>query len=100
MDAYNAEKSFDEKRSLKYYSVRGTMPSVKEDPNMHVCAHLYASDRNSLFVMCVVRPRNINRNVLADWCSVQITSTSATTTRRLLASRTPWCSMVTLQNST
>ena len=51
MDPYNRDKPPLKRRNLKYYSVRGEMPSVKDDPNMHVCAHLYASDRNSLFVM-------------------------------------------------
>lgn len=51
MDSYNKDKPGTERRSLKYYSVLGTMPSVGEDPNMHIAAHLYASDRNSLFVM-------------------------------------------------
>ncbi|KAK4555025.1 hypothetical protein LTR86_007791 [Recurvomyces mirabilis] len=53
MSAYNRNKTSHglEHRNLKMYSVRGRMPSVKEDPNMHVCAHLYASDRNSLFVI-------------------------------------------------
>ena len=53
MDPYNAEKPPLERRNLKYYAVRGSMPSIKEDPNMHIAAHLYASDRNSLFVMSV-----------------------------------------------
>ena len=51
MEPYNADKDPLERKSLKYYSVIGRMPSVEEDPNMHACAHLYASDRNSLFVM-------------------------------------------------
>ena len=51
MERYNSDKAPLEKRNLKYYSVRGRMPSIAEDPNMHICAHLYASDRNSLFVM-------------------------------------------------
>jgi len=51
MDPYNSDKPPLEKRNLKYYCVRGGMPSVEDDPNMHICAHLYASDRNSLFVM-------------------------------------------------
>ena len=53
MEAYNATKPSDglKHRNLKWYSVRGSMPSVANDPNMHACAHLYASDRNSLFVM-------------------------------------------------
>lgn len=51
MDAHNKDRPPLERRNLKYYSVIGAMPSVREDPNMHACAHLYASDRNSLFVM-------------------------------------------------
>ncbi|KAK5687017.1 hypothetical protein LTS10_001154 [Elasticomyces elasticus] len=53
MDAHNTSKPPHglDHRNLKYYSVRGDMPSVEEDPNMHLCAHLYASDRNSLFVI-------------------------------------------------
>ena len=51
MEAYNKNVAPMERRNLKYYSVRGKMPSIKDDPNMHVCAHLYASDRNSLFVV-------------------------------------------------
>ena len=53
MERFNADKPPLERRNLKYYAVRGSMPSVQEDPNMHICAHLYASDRNSLFVMFV-----------------------------------------------
>lgn len=53
MDAYNGSKPDHglEHRNLKWYAVEGDMPRVDEDPNMHICAHLYASDRNSLFVM-------------------------------------------------
>ena len=51
MDAYNKNVSPLERKNLKYYSVIGSMPLIKDDPNMHICAHLYASDRNSLFVM-------------------------------------------------
>ena len=53
MDAYNGSKPEHglEHRNLKWYAVEGDMPRVDEDPNMHICAHLYASDRNSLFVM-------------------------------------------------
>ncbi|TKA71387.1 hypothetical protein B0A55_04023 [Friedmanniomyces simplex] len=53
MDSYNASKAPTglDHRNLKYYSIRGGMPSVDDDPNMHLCAHLYASDRNSLFVI-------------------------------------------------
>lgn len=51
MDPYNRDRPGTERKSLKYYSVLGSMPSVHEDPNMHIAAHLYASDRNSLFVI-------------------------------------------------
>ena len=51
MERYNSDKPALDRRNLKYYRVRGQMPSIEEDPNMHICAHLYASDRNSLFVM-------------------------------------------------
>ncbi|KAK1044794.1 hypothetical protein LTR33_015268, partial [Friedmanniomyces endolithicus] len=53
MDLYNNPKASDglDHRNLKYYSVRGDMPAVGEDANIHLCAHLYASDRNSLFVI-------------------------------------------------
>ncbi|KAK3067000.1 hypothetical protein LTR53_016373 [Teratosphaeriaceae sp. CCFEE 6253] len=53
MDAYNSSKPSHglEHKNLKWYAVRGDMPRVEDDPNMHVCAHLYASDRNSLFVI-------------------------------------------------
>lgn len=53
MEEYNKDRKPLDKRNLKYYSVQGRMPTVEEDPNMHLCAHLYASDRNSLFVMYV-----------------------------------------------
>lgn len=53
MERYNADKTPLERRNLKYYATIGSMPSMQEDPNMHICAHLYASDRNSLFVMFV-----------------------------------------------
>lgn len=50
MDAYKHVPPL-ERRHLKYYSVIGDMPTWEEDANMHACAHLYASDRNSLFVI-------------------------------------------------
>ncbi|KAF2397700.1 Thioesterase/thiol ester dehydrase-isomerase [Trichodelitschia bisporula] len=49
MSAYNEGKATLEKRQLQYYSIIGDMPPVKEQPNLHACAHLYASDRNGLF---------------------------------------------------
>lgn len=42
MDAYNRPKPTLERRQLQYYRVIGDMP---DDPNLHACAHLYASDR-------------------------------------------------------
>lgn len=48
MTPYNKSLSPFERRQLYYYRVIGTLPP---DPNMHACAHLYASDRNSLFIV-------------------------------------------------
>lgn len=36
-------------RQLQYYRVIGNIP--REDVNLHACAHLYASDRNSMFLV-------------------------------------------------
>jgi acyl-CoA thioesterase II len=49
MTAYNSGRSVVDKRQLQWYSVFGAMPS--DQPNLHACAHLYASDRNSLKVI-------------------------------------------------
>ncbi|KAK8232402.1 thioesterase-like superfamily-domain-containing protein [Phyllosticta capitalensis] len=40
-----------ERRQLQFYSTTGEMPPVTEEPNLHACAHLYACDRNSLFLI-------------------------------------------------
>lgn len=48
MTAYNDPRNPLDKRQLIFYRTIGEMP---EDPNMHLCAHLYASDRNSLFIV-------------------------------------------------
>ncbi|KAK4988234.1 hypothetical protein LTR50_004060 [Elasticomyces elasticus] len=48
MTAYNQPRTPFERRQLLYYRLIGTLPP---DPNMHACAHLYASDRNSLFIV-------------------------------------------------
>ena len=45
MTSYNAVRPVLEYRQLQYYTTIGDLP---EDPNLHACAHLYASDRNSL----------------------------------------------------
>lgn len=49
MSKYNASKSPEEWRQLSYYRSRGIIPP--NSPNLHACAHLYASDRNSLFII-------------------------------------------------
>ena len=51
MTSYNASRSIQNRRSLTYYRVIGAsnMPSYTASPNLHACAHLYASDRNGLF---------------------------------------------------
>jgi hypothetical protein len=51
MAAYNDPRKTLDRRQLQYYRVRGQMPSVLEDPNLHAAAHLYASDRNGLFAV-------------------------------------------------
>ena len=51
MDGYNASRSPFDRRQLHYYSILGEMPPFQTNPNLHVCAHLYASDRNGLFVI-------------------------------------------------
>jgi hypothetical protein len=42
-----------ERRQLMFYKVIGEMPSVVEDANLHAIAHLYASDRNGLFIVSI-----------------------------------------------
>lgn len=53
MEPYNAPLHPIDRRQLQYYAVIDPerMPSVRQDPNLHAAAHLYASDRNSLFVV-------------------------------------------------
>lgn len=48
MDAYNKNRHPLDRRQLILYR---TLGAVDEDPNMHLCAHLYASDRNSLYIV-------------------------------------------------
>ena len=48
MTPYNQSLSSFERRQLYYYRAIGELPP---DPNLHACAHLYASDRNSLFIV-------------------------------------------------
>jgi acyl-CoA thioesterase II len=67
MENYNAERSAIDRRQLLFYTLRGSLPlptapypphpaghgttSLTREANMHACAHLYASDRNSLFIV-------------------------------------------------
>lgn len=65
MDKYNVPRPPIDRRQLIFYSLRGSLPlptapyppsaglgvSLTRDANLHACAHLYASDRNSLFII-------------------------------------------------
>lgn len=48
MAAYNDPRHPLDRRQLILYRSLGDLPP---DPNLHLCAHLYASDRNSLFIV-------------------------------------------------
>ncbi|GAB7357861.1 hypothetical protein MBLNU230_g0032t1 [Neophaeotheca triangularis] len=48
MTAFNRGLDPLDKRQLIYYRALGKMP---KDANLNACAHLYASDRNSLFIV-------------------------------------------------
>ncbi|TKA23513.1 hypothetical protein B0A50_07091 [Salinomyces thailandicus] len=48
MGPYSDEKHPLDRRQLILYRTLGDMPN---DPNLHLCAHLYASDRNSLYIV-------------------------------------------------
>ncbi len=48
MAAYNEPREPLDRRQLIFYRPIGELPS---DLNLHMCAHLYASDRNSLFIV-------------------------------------------------
>jgi len=49
MKAYNSPRHPLDRRQLILYRALGDLPT--DQPNMHLCAHLYASDRNSLFTV-------------------------------------------------
>jgi acyl-CoA thioesterase II len=49
MSSFNEGKSPADYRQLTYYHPIGTLPET--DYNLHACAHLYASDRNSCFII-------------------------------------------------
>lgn len=51
MSAYNAPRKPLDRRQLQFYTTIGSMPPASQDANLHACAHLYASDRNGLFVI-------------------------------------------------
>ncbi|KAI9709512.1 MAG: hypothetical protein M1820_003272 [Bogoriella megaspora] len=51
MEAWNRDKEMWKKRQLYFYSVIGKMPSVEDEANLHVIAHLYACDHNALFLV-------------------------------------------------
>lgn len=53
MTAFNTpSRPVQDRRMLGYYALIGSaaMPPFAKAPNLHACAHLYASDRNSLFL--------------------------------------------------
>ena len=49
MEPYNKDKNPLDKRDLMFYRTVGNIPP---NPNLHLCAHLYGSDRNSLYIVC------------------------------------------------
>lgn len=48
MEPYNQDKYPFDKRGIIFNRALGEMPA---DPNLHLVAHLYASDRNSLYIV-------------------------------------------------
>lgn len=70
MGAYNAHRDALDRRQLTFYTLRGSLPlptapfpptpdkaHFTREANLHACAHLYASDRNSLFIV----PNHLSR---------------------------------------
>lgn len=66
MEKFNEKRTPIDRRQLIFYTLRGTLPlptapypsctstskvSLTREANLHACAHLYASDRNSLFII-------------------------------------------------
>ncbi|KAF2682265.1 acyl-CoA thioesteras-like protein [Lentithecium fluviatile CBS 122367] len=65
MKKYNETRIPSDRRQLIFYTLRGSLPlptalyppsptsslSLTREGNLHACAHLYASDRNSLFLI-------------------------------------------------
>ncbi|KAF2010097.1 acyl-CoA thioesteras-like protein [Aaosphaeria arxii CBS 175.79] len=72
MKKYNENKAAIDRRQLILYTLRGALPlptapypptlsanlTVTREANLHACAHLYASDRNSLFII----PNHLKRS--------------------------------------
>jgi hypothetical protein len=78
MSKYNRNRHALDRKQLNFYTLRGSLPlptapyppsdsneklTLTRDANMHACAHLYASDRNSLFIVPnhLDRPRGYTR---------------------------------------
>jgi acyl-CoA thioesterase len=73
MTKFNAKRKAIDRRQLLFYTLRGALPlptapyppspdrltnvALTREANMHACAHLYASDRNSLFIV----PNHLDR---------------------------------------
>lgn len=51
MKPYNSPRLPLDRRQLTIYHAIGDLPPASSSPNLHACAHLYASDRNSLFII-------------------------------------------------
>ncbi|KAF2645174.1 acyl-CoA thioesteras-like protein [Massarina eburnea CBS 473.64] len=64
MAKYNKKRGPLDRRQLIFYTLRGSLPlptapfppkrqpfSLTREANLHACGHLYASDRNSLFII-------------------------------------------------
>lgn len=77
MTKYNEPRAPIDRRQLTFYTLRGALPlptaphpvpqdapfSLTREANLHACAHLFASDRNSLFIIPnhLSRPRDFTR---------------------------------------
>ncbi|KAI4709488.1 hypothetical protein J4E89_005504 [Alternaria sp. Ai002NY15] len=79
MSKYNQSRHPLDRKQLTFYTLRGALPlptapylppsesdqklTLTREANMHACAHLYASDRNSLFIVPnhLDRPRGYKR---------------------------------------
>ncbi|CBX93885.1 hypothetical protein IAQ61_003765 [Plenodomus lingam] len=74
MSVFNNSRNPLDRRQLMFYSLRGALPlptapfppppsnsaekmGLTREANLHACAHLYASDRNSLFII----PNHVDR---------------------------------------